>query len=342
MDGFRKNIFPKIVLVSLCVRLGTASARVHFRCQNSNSEARWVFRRRSSVGLFFILLIGAILAFTVGAYAENIDWEKVDAAFGRKAALSGDVHRYGFPRSDLTVALDGVTVRPGLALGGWVAFKPMGSEAMVMGDLVLLETEINPVMTKLIESGIEVTAIHNHLLRAKPTPFYMHVGGHGDPIKLATALRAALAESKTPLEASAAAAAPAVELDSGQLDQIVGVKGKENGGVYQFAVPRRQPIQEKEMVIAPAGPMGVATSINFQPTGGGKAAVTGDFVLTADEVNPVVKTLRESGIEVTAIHSHMLTEQPRLFFMHFWANDDASKLAHGLRAALDKTASAKD
>ena len=197
-------------------------------------------------------------------------------------------------------------------------------------------------MTKLIESGIEVTAIHNHLLRAKPTPFYMHVGGHGDPIKLATALRAALAESKTPLEASAAAAAPAVELDSGQLDQIVGVKGKENGGVYQFAVPRRQPIQEKEMALAPAGPMGVAISINFRPTGGGKAAVTGDFVLTADEVNPVVKTLRESGIEVTAIHSHMLTEQPRLFFMHFWANDDASKLAHGLRAALDKTASAKD
>jgi len=147
MDGSRKNIFPKIVLVSLCVRLGTASARVHFRCQNSNSEARWVFRHRSSVGLFVILLIGAILAFTVGAYAENIDWEKVDAAFGRKAALSGDVHRYGFPRSDLTVALDGVTVRPGLALGGWVAFKPMGSEAMVMGDLVLLETEINPVMT---------------------------------------------------------------------------------------------------------------------------------------------------------------------------------------------------
>lgn len=196
MDGFRKNIFPKIVLVSLCVRLGTASARVHFRCQNSNSEARWVFRHRSSVGLFFILLIGAILAFTVGAYAENIDWEKVDAAFGRKAALSGDVHRYGFPRSDLTVALDGVTVRPALALGGWVAFKPMGSEAMVMGDLVLLETEINPVMTKLIESGIGVTAIHNHLLRANPTPFYMHVGGHGDPIKLATALRAALAESK--------------------------------------------------------------------------------------------------------------------------------------------------
>jgi hypothetical protein len=197
-------------------------------------------------------------------------------------------------------------------------------------------------MTKLIESGIEVTAIHNHLLRAKPTPLYMHVGGHGDPIKLATALRAALAESKTPLEAPAAAAAPEVELDRRQLDEIVGMKGKENGGVYQFAVTRRNPVREDEMALAPAGPMGVATSINFQPTGGGKAAITGDFVLTAEEVNPVVKMLGHSGIEVTAIHSHMLAEQPRLFFMHFWANDDAIKLAHGLRAALDKTASAKD
>jgi hypothetical protein len=225
----------------------------------------------------------------------------------------------------------------------------------IMGDYALLQRHMleilpvvyDPVVGSRTSEPRRTTSIYwwpatRRKSLALATPFYMHVGGHGDPIKLATALRAALAESKTPLEASAAAAAPAVELDSGQLDQIVGVKGKENGGVYQFAVPRRQPIQEKEMALAPADPMGVATSINFQPTGGGKAAVTGDFVLTADEVNPVVKTLRESGIEVTAIHSHMLTEQPRLFFMHFWANDDASKLAHGLRAALDKTASAKD
>jgi hypothetical protein len=342
MDDFRKISFPKILFVSVWVRLGTTSAPVDFRRTNSNSEARWVSDHRSIVALFSLLLIGAILAFTGGACAQNIDWEKVDAGFGRKAAVSGDVHRYGFPRSDLTVTLDGVTVKPALALGGWVAFKPIADDVMVMGDLVLLETEINPVMTKLIENGIEVTAIHNHLLRAKPTPFYMHVGGHGNPIKLATAIRAGLAESKTPLEEPAAAAAPAVELDSRQLDQIFGVKGKENGEVYQFVVTRRDPVREDEMALAPAGPMGVATSINFQPTGGGKAAITGDFVLTAEEVNPVVKMLRHSGIEVTAIHSHMLTEQPRLFFMHFWANDDAIKLAHGLRAALDKTASSKE
>jgi hypothetical protein len=170
----------------------------------------------------------------------------------------------------------------------------------------------------------------------------MHVGGHGDPVKLATALRTALAESKTPLATPAPAGAPpAIDLDTAQLDQIIGVKGAANGGVYQFGVPRRDPVTENGIQIAPAGPMGVATAINFQPTGGGKAAITGDFVLAGEEVNPVVKALRDNGIEITAIHSHMLTEQPRLIFMHFWANDDAIKLARGLRAALDKTASTK-
>ena len=295
--------------------------------------------RLLSAGLF----VGAILVSATAAGAQDIDWEKVDAALGRKGAVSADVHRYGFPRSDLTVTLDGVTIKPALALGGWVAFKPMHGEVMVMGDLVLLETEVNPVMAKLIENGIEITAVHNHLLRANPAPFYMHVGGHGDAVKMATAIRTALAESKTPLEAPpAAASAPAVDLDVKQLDEIVGAKGRQNGGVYQFSVPRREAISEDGMAITPPGPMGVATGINFQPTGGGKAAITGDFVLAGNEVNPVIKTLRENGIEVTALHSHMLTEEPRLLFMHFWANDDAVKLARGLRAALDKMAIAKD
>ena len=295
--------------------------------------------RLLSAGLF----VGAILVSATAAGAQDIDWEKVDAALGRKGAVSADVHRYGFPRSDLTVKLDGVTIKPALALGGWVAFKPMHGEVMVMGDLVLLETEVNPVMAKLIENGIEITAVHNHLLRANPAPFYIHVGGHGDAVKMAAAVRTALAESKTPLEAPpAAAAAPAVDLDVKQLDEIVGAKGRQNGGVYQFSVPRREAISEDGMAVAPPGPMGVATGINFQPTGGGKAAITGDFVLAGNEVNPVIKTLRENGIEVTALHSHMLTEEPRLLFMHFWANDDAVKLARGLHAALEKMAIAKD
>src|ERR1700704_4459431 len=291
---------------------------------------------------FMPLVAGALALGITTASAQTIDWSKVDAALGRKATVSGDVHRYGFPRTDLTVTVDGVTIKPALALGGWAAFKPAHGGAMVMGDLVLLETEITPVMTKLIESGLEITAVHNHVLRGSPATFYMHVGGHGDPVKPPTAIRTALAESKTPLTPPAAPASPpAIDLDTAQLDQIIGAKGQNNGGGYAFGVPRRDPVTENGMQIAPAGPMGVATAINFQPTGGGKAAITGDFVLTGEEGNPVIKALRDSGIEVTAVHSHMLTEQPRLIFMHFWANDDAIKLAKGLRAALDKTASAK-
>jgi hypothetical protein len=276
------------------------------------------------------------------AHAQEVDWQKVDETLGRKPAVSGDVHRYGFPRTDLSVTLDGVPIKPSLALGGWIAFKPVHGDAMVMGDLVLLETEINPVMARMIAGGLEITAVHNHLLRANPATFYMHVAGHGDSVKLASAIHDALAESKTPLTAAASAGpTPAVDLDTAQLDQIIGVKGRVNSGVYQFSVSRRDPVSEGGMQLSPAGPFGVATGINFQPTGGGKAAITGDFVLTGEEVNSAIAALRTSGIEITALHSHMLDEQPRLFFMHFWANDNALKLAKELRAALNKTASTK-
>ena len=286
------------------------------------------------------LLGGLILASTTFANAQDIDWQKVDATLGRKPAISGDVHRYGFPRSDLKVTLDGVSIAPALALGGWVALKPAHDGVMAMGDLVLLETEINPVMSKLIDGGLEVTAIHNHLLRATPATFYLHVGGHGDPVKMASTIHDALAESKTPLAPSTATtAASPLDLNMAKIDQIIGAKGHANAGVYQIGVARRDDITMDGMAVAPAGPMGVATGINFQPTGGDKAAITGDFVLTGDEINPVVKALRSNGIEVTAIHSHMLGEQPRLFFLHFWANDDAIKLAQGLRSAINKTTS---
>ena len=291
----------------------------------------------------FGLLIVAGMTISGAARAGDIVWSKVDEAMGRPAAVTQDVHRYGFPRTDLNVTLDGVTIKPSLALGGWVAFKPMGGQAMVMGDLVLLETEIEPVMAKLIEGGLDITAIHNHLLRANPATFYMHVGGNGDPAKMAKVIHEALAISKTPMVApTPPATPPAVDLDSAQIEKIIGAKGQANGGVLQFNVPRRDPVTMDGMPMAPVGPMGVAEAINFQPTGDGKAAITGDFVLTDTEVNPVLKTLRANGIDVTALHSHMLMESPRLFFMHFWANDDAIKLAKGLRAALDKAATTKN
>src|ERR1043166_7822686 len=168
----------------------------------------------TSIRAVHVFAICAMATVGTNASAQEIDWKKVDETLGRTAAVSGDVHRYGFPRTDLQVTLDGVTIRPALALGSWAAFKPMQGGAMVMGDLVLLGNEINPVMSKLIEGGLDITAIHNHLLRAEPATFYMHIGGHGDPVKLATALRTALGESKTPMTAPAAGTPPAIDLDT--------------------------------------------------------------------------------------------------------------------------------
>jgi Domain of Unknown Function (DUF1259) len=269
------------------------------------------------------------------ATAHEIDWKKVDLVFGRTAAVSGTVHRYGLPRSDLKVNLDGVQLKPGFALGGWVAFEPMGDVTMMMGDLVLTEAEINPVMTKLLSEGLQVTAVHNHLLRATPPTFYMHVSGTGDAEQLARMTRVALEESQTPWEMGAAPPATATDLgiDTSKIDEAMGFRGRNNNGVYQFGVPRSDIIKQDGMAIP--GAMGTAIAINFQPTGNGNAAITGDFVALAGEVNPLIKALRENGIEVAAIHNHMLDDEPRAFFIHFWANDDAVKLARGLRAALD-------
>src|ERR1700692_3482894 len=272
-----------------------------------------------------LLALGAALLTSLPARAADIDWKKVDAALGKTPAVSGEVHRYGLPRSDLHVTLDGVAIKPALALGGWVAFAPMHGEAMVMGDLVLLDSEITPVMTKLIEGGLDITAIHNHILRAAPATFYMHVGGHGDPEKMAGVIRSALSANHTPFDqpATTAGPAPAGDLDTAQLDQIMGVKGASTGGVYQFAVPRRDPAMESGMQVNT--PLGGANAINFQPTGNGKAAITGDFLVTGNEVNPLIRALRAGDIEVTAIHSHMLDEQHRMFFIHFWANEASQK-----------------
>jgi len=298
-------------------------------------------QKEGALAMRGIVILATALVVGGGAAAQEIDWKKIDDTLGRSAAVTADVHRYGFPRTDLNVTLDGVTIKPALALGGWTAFKPVHGGVMMMGDLVLLESEITPVMTAAIENGLEITAIHNHVLRAHPATFYMHVSGHGDPVKLANALHTALAASKTPLTSPSAAAAADVALDTAELDRIVGVKGKSVGGVYQFGIPRRDSITENGMSLDPAAALGLATGINFQPTSAGKAAITGDFVLAPTEVNPVIHALRANGIEVTALHSHMLDEQPRLFFMHFWANDDALKLARGVRAALDKMANAE-
>jgi hypothetical protein len=275
-------------------------------------------------------------ALCVSASAAAIDWSKVDQAVGKKGAdLPGGVHKFGLPRSDLHVTVDGIAIKPALALGSWLAFQPSGEGAMAMGDLVLTDTEISPVMQRLIAGGVEISAIHNHLLRTTVPVFYMHVEGHGDPVKLAETLHAALMLSRTPLDAASPPPAPTatIDLDTAALDKTLGYQGNINGGVYQFSIPRAESVSDGGMSVPPS--MGTATALNFQPTGGGKAAITGDFVLLGGEVNPIIKVLRQNGIEVTALHSHMIGDTPHLFFMHFWAHDEAQRLAQGLRAALD-------
>jgi hypothetical protein len=277
-----------------------------------------------------------ILALMLSGQAEAAtDWPSVDDALGRGGTVqAGDVHRYSFPRSDLAVSLDGVRIKPALALGSWLAFRDLGDNAEVMGDLVLTQQEVNPVLSRLLEGGLTITALHNHLLRSAPGTMYMHVHGMGDAVKLATTVRYALSASRTPTDASSPASAETLALDTKALDAALGGQGKVAGGTYQFSFPRAEQITEGGMPVPPS--LGLATAMNFQPTSKGRAVATGDFVLIASEVTPVLTELRRHGMEVTALHNHLTDEQPRLFFMHFWGNADVAALARGLRAALDR------
>jgi hypothetical protein len=248
----------------------------------------------------------------------------------------GEVRRYSMPRSDMQVTAAGVRLRPAFALGSWLAMKPVaGGGVMAMGDLVVSEDELNPVLLRLQQGGVAQTAIHHHVMRESPRVLYVHVHGHGDPLAVARTVRSALSLTATPPAPSGALAPIAMDLDTAGIRQALGHAGRANGGVYQVNVPRAETILDAGEEI-PAS-MGLATVMNFQPTGGGRAAITGDFVMTAAEVNPVIRALRDNGIEVTSLHNHLLQDDPRLFFLHFWAVDDGPRLARGLRAALDKT-----
>jgi len=285
------------------------------------------------------LSLSALLLLPAGAAWAAPDWSAVGHALGKNGTvMAGGVYRVGLPRTDLTVTLDGITLKPGFALGSWVAFMPMGNQVMAMGDLVLTEDEIGPVMKKMEENNIQISALHNHLFHANPATFYMHIFAQGDGVTIARSLHEGLALSKTPFTAAAPAPAtpPPIDLDTAAIDAALGAKGTNAGGVYQIGIARAKPVTMAGMAMNP--PMGASEAINFQPLGGGKAAITGDFMMTAAEVNPVLKALRENGIEVTALHSHMLEENPRMFFMHFWAHDDLSRLLPGLKSALSHIA----
>lgn len=266
---------------------------------------------------------------------KTLDWiEKVEKIFNRKGTIQENVFKITFPRSDLKVKVDEIPVQPGLALTSWIALKPVDSHVVLMGDLVLLEKEVDPVVTKLETSGLEVTALHNHLIGESPKVMYLHISGHGEPVQLAGKVKDAIALTNTPLTSSAPGQTQSTaELQ--KMESILGYQGKQAGDVIQFSIPRKEPITETGIDIPPV--MGTAHSINFQVSPEKKAAVAGDLVLVGNEVNPVIQSLRAHGISVTAVHNHMLTESPRLFFLHFWAYDNPEKLAHGMKEALNKT-----
>lgn len=289
------------------------------------------------VSIFIVFVTAACASAPVASQRspqQRGDWSAVEAVLGRAGSPQpGNVYKFGFQRSDLDVRVADVRVKPALALGSWAAFMDFDGEAMTMGDLVLREDEVGDVISALQQGGIEQSALHNHLLGETPRVMYLHFDGHGDAVALARTLRTALERTKTPLQPPPGTAA-APDLPASELDGILGFTGKPNGGVIQYSVPRAESIVEHGIEIPPAA--GMATAINFQPTGNGRAAIAGDFVMIAGEVNQVIRELRRSNIAITALHSHMLQEEPRLFFMHFWANDDALNLATALRHALDR------
>jgi Domain of Unknown Function (DUF1259) len=276
----------------------------------------------------------------VAGPVDQAAWDAVDKTLGRSGrVLPGEVHRYGWPRSDLHVTVGGVEVAPALALGSWAGLFKAGSEGhvMAMGDLVLLSDEVNPVVRALQAGGLDVLAVHNHLIGESPQVVYVHFGGHGEPANVAQALRAALDTTKTPMGATAAAPSPSAE-ETAAFDKVqagLGRKGTLAGRVLQVSAPRAGKIEEDGVEIPASA--GMATALNFQVIES-RVATTGDFVLVAEEVNPVVRELQAHGIQVTALHSHMLRESPRLFFMHFWGLDDPTRIGEGLKAALGHVA----
>lgn len=289
-----------------------------------------------------VLIVLALNLVATRAQDVPAEWKSLEKVFGFPGdMLPGDVIRFNMPRKDLHVTVAGTGIKPGLALGSWAAFHGVGTnDAMVMGDLVLTEDEVAPVMKALQDGGVEVTALHNHLIGETPKVMYIHMGGHGDPVRLAQTIKKAVALTKTPMpQGGSSNESQDLGFDVAAVEKIIGHQGKVSGGVLHFNVPRAEKLTEEGMDTPPS--MGAGTSINFQPTGNGRAAIAGDFALTWKEVGLVMKLLQDNGIEAVALHSHALNDVPRLFYMHFWANDDAVKLAKTLRNALDKTNLAK-
>jgi hypothetical protein len=262
----------------------------------------------------------------------GLDTAAIDQALGRTGQMQdGGVYKVTAPRSDLKVTVNGIAIRPGLALGSWMAFKRAANNTVAHGDLVLLGTEVNPVISALQQGGMEITAVHNHVIGESPMVMYVHFWGQGAEAQLARTLAAVLGKTATPA-ASTAAADTAPFKGGDELQTALGRKGTVRNGVLAVSVARPEKITMMGVELPPS--MGMATALNFQATDDGRIAGTGDFVMIGDEVNRVAKALRDHDIEISALHSHMIHGSPELYFMHFWTVGTPEKVGGGLKAAL--------
>ena len=285
------------------------------------------------------LLLGVILSATpvfAQSNVQRLNTDGIAKAMGREGDLTGEMYKVSFPRSDLAVKVNNVAIKPALSLIAWAGFIKSGSTAITYGDLVLLEDEINPVISKLEEGGVEVSALHNHLLHETPRIMYIHFVGRGDEVEMAKGIREALALTKTPLVSSPSRPETKPEIAT-EIERIIGYQGSMGGDVFHITVPRNE-VHVATMGTMLPGSMGMNTPFNFQ-LDGKNAAINGDFMLLPAELNPVIKALRANGIEVASVHNHLLDNQPPMVFMHFWAYGDAVSLAKGLKAALDRVGS---
>jgi hypothetical protein len=300
----------------------------------ASKEVKMKFDRLVS-GLLLAVILLATPVFAQ-SNVQRLNTDGIAKAMGKEGDLTGEMYKVSFPRSDLAVKVNNVAIKPALALIGWAGFIKSGSTAITYGDLVLLEDEINPVISKLEEGGVEVAALHNHLLHEAPRIMYIHFVGSGNEVEMAKAIRDALALTKSPLVPAASKPETKPEIAT-EIERIIGYQGNMGGDVFHITVPRNE-VHVMTMGTTLPGSMGMNTPFNFQ-LDGKNAAISGDFMLLPAELNPVIKALRANGIEVASIHNHLLDNQPPMVFMHFWAYGDAINLAKGLKAALDRVGS---
>ena len=292
--------------------------------------------------LFLSIFVSILIAAQQKEKKQSVDTTAIEKITGIKGKSNNGEYKITIPQNDLNVEVDGFKIIPPMGLGTWIAFAPSKEGAMIMGDIILTETDLKPVQEEVIKQDLTISAIHNHFVRNHPNVMYMHIGGNGKTEEMASKAKAVLdkvAESRGHNPAAGSVADVPYSIDSKKLDDILGYKGEMSKGVYKYTIGRPD-VSLREHGVAITTFFGFNTWAAFQGSPD-HAAVAGDFTMLENEVAPVIKALVENEIEVVAVHNHMVHEQPRIFFLHYWGVGNAEQLAKGLKAALGQTGKKK-